>query len=157
LVAKKKLAIIISVILLVSLSSTGALYFGTNIIRPFASPPNTIVLKFISTSMEPAIHEGNYILVDKNIDLELKTSYPNSDIIVFKNPTNPHMTYLASRIVSMEKINGTLYFQTKADSNGQKWPAMPSPSDYDSNTIWHTGIGVSQDLVIGKVVNANYK
>ncbi len=33
-----------------------------------------------------------------------------------------------------------------------KWPSPPSAGDYDSHTLWQTGQGVPQDLVIGKVV-----
>jgi hypothetical protein len=47
-----------------------------------------------------------------------------------------------------------LYFQTKGDGNGGKWPAVPSPSEYDSVQLWHTGggVGVSESMVVGKVV-----
>jgi signal peptidase I len=159
LVAKKKLAIIVSIILLASLSTVGALYYGTNLIRPMYSPPNTLVLQMTSISMEPAIRQGNYILVDKNVmPSDLNTNYPNSDIIVFNSPSSINTGYIASRIVSVQNINGTLYFQTKCDNNGSdKWPIPVSPQEYDSRTLWSTGIGVSQDLVVGKVVDSNYK
>jgi signal peptidase I len=157
--AKKKLAIIVSIILLASLGTVGALYYGTNLIRPLTSPPNTLVLQMTSASMEPAIKEGNYILVDKSISpSDLNTNYPNSDIIVFLNPSASNMGYMASRIVSVQNINGTLYFQTKCDGNGgDKWPNIPGPQEYDSRTLWNSGQGIPQDLVVGKVVDTNYK
>ena len=54
----------------------------------------------------------------------------------------------------MEKyeVNGTWYFQTKGDGNGMNWPTTPTSSEYDSHTLWSTGVGVPEDLVLGKVV-----
>jgi hypothetical protein len=56
------------------------------------------------------------------------------------------------RIVAVNNINGTLYFQTKGDGNGDQWPTVPTSYQYDSNIFYHNGIGVPQDLVEGKVV-----
>jgi signal peptidase I len=98
------------------------------------------------------LHVGDIIVIQKIDPKDLNTNYPNSDIIVYQNPTRPTDTPIVHRIVAVENIDGTLYFQTKGDGNGQKWPAVPSPDDYDSNRLWSTRQGVPENLVIGKVV-----
>jgi len=99
------------------------------------------------------LHIGDIIIIQKVNPEDLNTNYPNSDIIVFQNPTNPTSTPIVHRIVATYTVNGTIYFQTKGDGNsGDKWPATPSSQEYDSHTLWSTEQGVPQDLVIGKVV-----
>ncbi len=100
----------------------------------------------------PTLHKGDIIIIQKVDPKDLNANYPNSDIIVYENPTDPTDTPIVHRIVAEYEVNGTLYFQTKGDGNGVKYPAVPSASEYDSNSIWHTGEGVPQNLVIGKVV-----
>jgi signal peptidase I len=98
------------------------------------------------------LHVGDIIIIQKINPKDLNANYPNSDIIVYENPTNPTSTPIVHRVVAKYEVNGTLYFQTKGDGNGDKWPAVPSTQEYDSRTLWSTGQGVPQDLVIGKVV-----
>ena len=99
------------------------------------------------------LHKGDIIIIQGVDPKDLNTNYPNSDIIVYENPTDLSATPIVHRIVTSYEVNGTLYFQTKGDGNGQKWPAVPSPSDYDSNTLWgFNGEGVPQNLVVGRVV-----
>jgi signal peptidase I len=99
------------------------------------------------------LHVGDIIIIQKVNPADLNTNYPNSDIIVYENPTDPTSTPIVHRIVATYEVNGTLYFQTKGDGNsGDKWPAPVSPQEYDSHTLWNTGQGVPQDMVIGKVV-----
>ncbi len=106
-----------------------------------------------SHTFEQTLHVGDIIVIQGVDPKDLNTNYPNSDIIVYQNPNNPDATPIVHRIVTSYEINGTLYFQTKGDGNPSvKWPDTPSPQDYDSNTLWHTGQGVPQDYVIGKVV-----
>jgi signal peptidase I len=96
---------------------------------------------------------GDIIIVQRVDPKDLNTYYPNSDIIVYQNPTNPSDTPIVHRIVAVDNINGTLYFQTKGDGNEQKWPLTPPSSMYDSNTIYDGhGQGVPQNLVEGKVI-----
>ena len=105
-----------------------------------------------SHPFDQTLHVGDIIIIQKIDPKDLNTNYPNSDIIVYQNPTRPEDTPIVHRIVTVENIGGTLYFQTKGDGNGQKWPAVPSPEDYDSNRLWSTRQGVPENLVIGKVV-----
>ena len=98
------------------------------------------------------LNTGDIILIQKIKPEDLNSNYPNSDIIVYQKPTDPTETPIVHRIVAKYEINGTLFFQTKGDGNGDKWPDVPSAQEYDSRTIWQTGQGVPQNLVIGKVV-----
>jgi signal peptidase I len=115
---------------------------------------NVQVFLFVSSSMEPTIIQGNYILVDKQINArELSADYPNSDIIAFHKPENPE-EIIVHRIVAEEEREGILYFYTKGDANGlNKYPEIPTPSDYDP---WNSRQGISENLVVGKVVDNNY-
>jgi signal peptidase I len=103
------------------------------------------------------LHKGDLIIVQGVDPRELNTSYPDSDIIVFHQPSDPD-DLIVHRIVAVDEVNGTLYFQTKGDGNSPtKWPDTPSPSEYDP---WVEKIpgeekeirGVSENHVIGKVV-----
>jgi hypothetical protein len=51
--------------------------------------------------------------------------------------------------VSKQEINGKLYFQTKGDGNGLKWPSAVSSSNYDT---WYLPSGVPEDQICGKVI-----
>lgn len=106
-----------------------------------------------SHSFAPTLHKGDIIIIQRVNPADLKTNYPNSDIIVYKSPNDPTGTPIVHRIVAVQKINGTLYFQTKGDGNpNAKYPDMPSLSEWDSHTLWHTGQGVTGDAIEGKVV-----
>jgi signal peptidase I len=108
-----------------------------------------------SHPFDQTLHVGDIILIQGVNPADLNTNYPNSDIIVYENPTDPSATPIVHRIVAVENVNGTLYFQTKGDGNGgdgYKWPTVPSVGEYDSHTLWTTGEGVPQNLVVGKVV-----
>ena len=102
---------------------------------------------------EPTLHVGDIIIIQGVDAKDLNTNYPNSDIIVYQNPTNPTATPIVHRVVTSYEVDGKLYFQTKGDGNpSMKWPNPVEEYDYDSNCIWHTGEGVSEDQVIGKVI-----
>ena len=99
-----------------------------------------------SASMEPAIMQGSFVLVDPNVNpADLNANYPDSDIILFHNPDDPSQL-IVHRIVAEVEINGATCFYTKADANGVKYPAVPNSSDYDR---WGA---ISPDFVVGKVV-----
>ena len=90
-----------------------------------------------SHPFDHTLHIGDIIIIQKVNPADLNANYPNSDIIVYENPTDPTSTPIVHRIVATYKVNGTLYFQTKGDGNGDKWPATPSAS---TNTIQtHSG------------------
>jgi len=96
------------------------------------------------------LHIGDLIIVQGVNPADLSADYPNSDIIVFHKPGNPE-ELIVHRIVAVDEINGTLYFRTKGDGNGNEWPNTPSSAEYDP---WKTNDvpGVREDLVVGKVV-----
>ena len=100
------------------------------------------------------LNVGDLIIIQGVNPQTLNTNYPNSDIIVYKKPSDPMDTPVVHRIVTSYKENDTLYFQTKGDGNpNEKWPNPVPPADYDSNTIWgFNGQGVPSDLVEGRVV-----
>lgn len=103
---------------------------------------------------EPTLHVGDIIIIQGVDPKELNTNYPNSDIIVYQKPNDSSATPIVHRIVAVNEVDGKLYFQTKGDGNGQRWPAVPSPSEYDSQQLWHAdnGLGVPEELVVGRVV-----
>ncbi len=98
---------------------------------------------------------GDIIIIQGVNPADLNANYPNSDIIVYRDPSDPS-TLIVHRIVSKQEINGTWYFQTKGDGNGQQWPTIPSPDEYDGQTIWHnaqySNTGIPQNYVVGKVI-----
>lgn len=99
----------------------------------------------------PTLHIGDLIIVQGVKPQELNAHYPESDIIVFKKPSDPG-ELIVHRIVAVSEINGTLYFRTKGDGNSHvKWPNTPSPLEYDP---WDTnGIpGIRENYVVGKVI-----
>jgi len=97
------------------------------------------------------LHTGDVIIIQGVNPKDLKTNYPNSDIIVFHSPNNPN-ELIVHRIIATTVVNGTIYFQTKGDGNGNDnpWPQTPNsgldPWDYNSPA------GVPQSMVVGKVV-----
>jgi signal peptidase I len=97
------------------------------------------------------LHVGDLLVLQGLNPKDYNTNYPYSDIIVFHNPINPD-ELIVHRIVSAQDINGTIYFRTKGDGNSfDKWPTIPQSTEYDPWAIPPTP-GVSQDLVVGKVV-----
>jgi signal peptidase I len=103
-----------------------------------------------SHPFERTYHIGDIIIIQGVNPKDLRTNYPNdSDIIVFHSPLNPN-ELIVHRIVSTREINGTIYFLTKGDGNGNPWPENPQsgldPWDYSAVP------GVSQDLIVGKVI-----
>jgi signal peptidase I len=91
---------------------------------------------------------GDIIIVEGINPKDLNTNYPNSDIIIFHSPTDG--TLIVHRIIATETVNGTKYFQTKGDGNGNPWPQTPQNGQdpWDSNNP----PGVPQNLVVGKVI-----
>jgi signal peptidase I len=105
-----------------------------------------------SHAFSPTLHIGDIILIQGVNPESINADYPNSDIIVYQNPTNPTATPIVHRVVAKYQVEGVWYFQTKGDGNGTPYPDAVSSNEYDSNTLWHTGEGVPENLVLGKVV-----
>ena len=92
------------------------------------------------------LHKGDIIIIQAVNPADLNANYPNSDIIVYKNPDG--VTPIVHRIVEKKEINGTWYFKTKGDGNGPiLWPNIPDSYDNLPDTN-----GVPQNLVEGKVI-----
>ncbi len=106
----------------------------------------------ITHEFSPTLHKGDIIIIQSVDPKTINANYPNSDIIVYQRPDNPDATPVVHRVVAEYEENGVLYFQTKGDGNDTPYPAVPSPSEYDSSGLWFTGKGVPQDMVLGKVV-----
>jgi hypothetical protein len=102
-----------------------------------------------SHPFDRTLHVGDLLFVLPINPKDLNTNYPDSDIIVFHNPLNPS-ELIVHRIIGTTEVNGTIYFGTKGDGNGNKWPQLPQsgldPWDYSDLP------GVSQNLLVGKVV-----
>jgi signal peptidase I len=94
------------------------------------------------------LHTGDLIIIQGVNPADLNADYPNSDVIVFHKPTNQE-ELIVHRIISKQEINGTLYFKTKGDGNGNKWPSTP---EYGSDEWSGYPYGVPQNLVLGKVI-----
>ncbi len=95
------------------------------------------------------LHVGDLLIIQGVDPKDLKTDYPNSDIIVYQNPYLPASdpdANIVHRIVKYEDINGTRYFWTKGDGN-----AYPNvwPNPAESTDPWSP---ISEDHVYGKVV-----
>ena len=151
----KIIATVLIVLIAFLVGVFAVVYFETNLIPPLhLHGGNQIVLKFAGTSMEPTIKEGNYVLVDKSINpADLNTNYPNSDIIAFQSPYSSEI--IVHRIISKEVSNGVIYFLTKGDNNGTPYPLLPQTGldPWDNSKPQ----GIPQSLVIGRVVDTNYK
>jgi len=111
----------------------------------------------LSHPFDRTLNVGDIIIIQGVDSTALKTTYPNSDVIVYNDPTSsdPSKTPIVHRIVGSYTENGIMYFYTKGDGNpSEVWPNPVSPSDYDSHTIWvqKTGQGVPANLVEGKVI-----
>ena len=93
------------------------------------------------------LHIGDLIIIQGVNPEELNANYPESDIIVFRKPTDID-ELIVHRIADREVDgNGTIYFYTKGDGNPtHRWPNAIQSSEYDS---WGK---VNEDLVVGKVI-----
>jgi len=122
-------------------------------------PPSCNVF---SDAFERTLHIGDLIII-QGVDVkDLKTDYPNSDIIVFRDPTKAvgdSSANIVHRIVDVVEVGGKLYFHTKGDGNGYPnvWPQTPTQgadswrSTAEDPTSTYNG-AISQDYVYGKVI-----
>ncbi len=114
-----------------------------------------------SHPFERTLHVGDLLIIQGVDGESLKTDYPDSDIIVFQNPSvpaNDPRANIVHRIISVEEANGILYFHTKGDGNG--WPNVwPNPvtrgEDYWSSAAYPNSTyngAISEEYVYGKVI-----
>ncbi|MGA2680526.1 MAG: hypothetical protein ABSF44_01850 [Candidatus Bathyarchaeia archaeon] len=103
----------------------------------------------LATPFDRTLSVGDIIIVQGVNPKDLNTNYPYSNIIVFHEPGDPG-TLIVHRIVSSETVNGTIYFITKGDGNGNPWPQKPQSGfdEWDGNNP----PGVPASMVVGKVV-----
>jgi len=94
------------------------------------------------------LHTGDLILIQAINPKELNANYPDSDIIIYRNPLST--TPIVHRIVEKQEINGTIYFKTKGDGNAPTiWPNIPNIYEHDDLPDER---GVPEELVEGRVV-----
>jgi signal peptidase I len=103
----------------------------------------------LTTPFDRTLSVGDIIIIQGVNPKDLNTNYPSSDIIVFHNPDDPS-ELIVHRIVSAETVNGTMYFITKGDGNGNPWPQKPQTGfdPWDSSSP----PGVPASMVVGKVI-----
>jgi signal peptidase I len=139
-------AIIIALILLVVLS----FWYGPQIILgtsvPIAVVPSgSMCIPFgrdcdgWTHPFDRTLHVGDIIIIQGVNPRELKTTYPDSDVIIFRRPDDPNVL-IVHRILAVQEIGGKLYFTTKGDGNSVK--------DYWVGTPQGT---VPEDLIVGKL------
>jgi signal peptidase I len=114
-----------------------------------------------SHTFERTLHVGDLLVIQGVDAKDLKTDYPNSDIIVFRDPSravDDPKANIVHRITSTVEVNGTIYFYTKGDGNNYPnvWPNPVENTDHwfpaaDDPSSAYNG-AVSQDYVYGKVV-----
>jgi signal peptidase I len=92
---------------------------------------------------------GDIIIIQGVNPKDLNTNYPNSDIIVFHSPDDYNML-IVHRIIGTVVVNGTTYYLTKGDGNGNPWPQTPTSGQdqWDNNNP----PGVPSNYIVGKVV-----
>ncbi len=110
----------------------------------------------ITHPFDHTLHKGDIVIIQGVNPKDLKTGYPNSDVIVFYDPNDHTATPIIHRIISVTDVNGTLYFITKGDGNGSpsaKWPAPVTSIDgLDQWDYLNNPPGVPQNDVVGRVV-----
>lgn len=158
---------VVAVVIIVAIILT--LFFGLQFVLNTSTPALTVESGSMSipyNSKESATLQGFWLSIEHPFDRtlsvgdiiiiegvnpkDLKTDYPNSDIIVFHAPPPYPNELIVHRIISSETVNGVMYFQTKGDGNGNPWPQTPT----SGQDPWDNSNppGVSQNVVVGKVV-----
>ena len=110
----KKIGILLIVlgVILIGLS----LFFVTQ-----QSLKGDMTLVLASQSMEPTLHKGDVIRIDRNIDVKeiycaTKDAKPAGDIIIFHRPYGPD-ELIVHRAVEKDYVDGTYTFRTWGDNN----------------------------------------
>jgi signal peptidase I len=118
---------------------------------PYDASDNNFWLT-IATPFDRTLSVGDIIIIKGVNPKDLNTNYPNSNIIVFHEPGD-YNTLIVHRIISVQTVDGTLYFATKGDGNGNNnpWPETPT-SGFDPWDPQVGGKGVPASDVVGVVV-----
>lgn len=98
-----------------------------------------------SHPFERTLHTGDIVIIQHINPEDLKTNYPDSDIIVFHQPDNYNRLIVHRITAKTEGTNGTLYFYTKGDGN----PPIKYPATSEAHDSWGA---VSENLIVGKVI-----
>lgn len=132
------------------------------VVSPSMCIPNEDCSLF-SHTFERTLHVGDLLVIQGVEAKYLKTDYPNSDIIVFRNPGRAEdhpQANIVHRIIDKVEVNGKLYFHTKGDGNNYPniWPQEPQPNNHDN---WYSTVddpsstyeqAISEDYIYGKVI-----
>ena len=157
----KNEAVQTTIVVILIVTIVFGIWYGSQIVLNTKIPP---ALAVVSGSMcipfdsacdgwthpfDRTLHVGDIIIIQGVDSEDLNANYPNSDIIVFHNP-DLQSELIVHRIIGTTTVNGTIYFQTKGDGNGNPWPQEPV-SGFDR---WNsfTPPGVPENMVVGKVV-----
>ena len=157
----KNEAVQTTIVVILIVTIVFGIWYGSQIVLNTKIPP---ALAVVSGSMcipfdsacdgwthpfDRTLHVGDIIIIQGVDSEDLNVNYPNSDIIVFHNP-DLQSELIVHRIIGTTTVNGTIYFQTKGDGNGNPWPQEPV-SGFDR---WNsfTPPGVPENMVVGKVV-----
>ena len=149
---------IVTIVLIVAI--TGGFFLGMQIVLGTSAPLRVVESGSMCVPYDGAceswlsldhpfaqtLHKGDIIIIQAVNPADLNANYPNSDIIVYRNPNG--VTPIVHRIVEKQEIDGILYFKTKGDGNGPvTYPAIPNYYDNIPDTK-----GVPQNLIEGKVI-----
>jgi signal peptidase I len=154
----KTAAVIVTIIIVVF-----AFWYGSQIILNTTITP---ALAVVSGSMcipdnrfcdgwshpfDRTLHVGDIIVIQGVSPKDLNVNYPNSDIIVFRSPQNPN-ELIVHRIIATNNVNGTTYYITKGDGNGNPWPQTPQSGLDRWDERDSAPHGVPPSMIVGKVV-----
>ena len=157
----KNEAVQTTIVVILIVTIVFGIWYGSQIVLNTKIPP---ALAVVSGSMcipfdsacdgwthpfDRTLHVGDIIIIQGVDSEDLNANYPNSDIIVFHNP-DLQSELIVHRIIGTTTVNGTIYFQTKGDGNGNPWPQEPV-SGFDR---WNSFSppGVPETMVVGKVI-----
>lgn len=92
----------------------------------------------ISTSMQPTLNVGDYLIVQGvDDDSEINADKEIGDIIVFRKPTDPD-EFIVHRVIekTWNEEEGIYYFKTKGDNNRSSDPWSITKDDIIGKVVW---------------------
>ena len=115
---KTAIAIVLIVVIIVGF------FFGMQLVLGAAVPIRVVesgsmcvpyrwqMRRLESHPFDQTLHVGDIIVIQQVNPADLNANYPNSDIIVYRNPNG--VTPIVHRIVEKQEINGTFILKPKA-------------------------------------------